>query len=80
MRAHEWMGNLIDPSSHSPANVANHLHSCGYYDSYHVASTSRPCLKDVNEHGEPIEDGKRDGRSNTRVIREERNVLMTCRA
>lgn len=68
---------LIDASSHSPANVPNHLHSGRYHDSCHVASTGRPCLKDVNERGEPEEDGKRDRRGNTRVIREERTVLIT---
>jgi len=61
----------LDRTSHSPANVPNVLHLCGYHDSYHVASTGLECLGDVGAHGESEEDGKRDGRGKTRVVREE---------
>ena len=61
---------------YSPANVSKHLHLCGYHDSYHVASTGCPRLDDMNKHGEPIKGGKRDGRGNARVVREQ--VLATC--
>ena len=68
---------LIDAPSHSPGDVPKYLHICGYHNSYHVASTGRPCLEDVGEHGEPEEDGKRDGRGETGVVREESLALIT---
>ena len=68
----------IESSPHSPENVPKHLHFCGYHNNYHIASTGRPCLEDVIEHGEPIGDRKRDGGGNTGVVWEEGTVLITC--
>ena len=69
---------LIESSSHSPENVPKRLHFCGYHHNYHVASTGRPCLEDVKEHGEPIGGGKRDGGGSTGDVWEPDVILITC--